>query len=156
MLFNSSYNSLYLCSVFLGTQSALHRRVISASTTNKLCFLTFLTPPQVGEGARFYRHSWSAMWVNLAWFLECPRQQYRFPSGTLGCFQTLLVFSHFLQTLILLWIKGSSRFGGIWLRVWHSSIFTGNPGSHPSPYWVRNTVNCLGHKRPFRSDNSIN
>ncbi len=83
----------------------------------KLCFLTFLTPPQVGEGARFYQQSWSAMWVNWACFLECPRQQYHFPSGTLCCFQTLLVFSHFLQTLILLRIKGRSRLGGgVWLR----------------------------------------
>ncbi|KAI2668353.1 Vascular endothelial growth factor C [Labeo rohita] len=47
------------------------------------------------------------MWVNWARFLECPRQQYHFPSGTLGCFQTLLVFSHFLQTLILLRITAA-------------------------------------------------
>ncbi len=128
----------------------------------KLCFLTFLTPPQVGEGARFYQQSWSAMWVNWACFLECPRQQYHFPSGTLCCFQTLLVFSHFLQTLILLRIKGRSRLWGgggfdcMGWGVWHSPVFTGNPGPHPMAYWESNTVNCLGREGPSRSDHSIN
>lgn len=78
----------------------------------KLCFLTFLTPPQVGEGGCFYRQSWSAMWVNWACFLECPRQQYRFPSGTLGCFQTLLVFSHSLQT------HSAADYGEVMTWVW--------------------------------------
>lgn len=99
----------------------------------KLCFSHFFNTSTSGGGCTFfcfcffYRPSWSAMWVNWARFLECPRQQYHFPSGTLGCFQTLLVFSHFLQTLILLRITVRSGLRGFdcmswaaycWRRTW--------------------------------------
>lgn len=78
-----------------------------------------LTLSQVrGECAFYYRRPWSAMWVNWACFLECPRQQYHFPSGTSACFQTLLVFSH-LQSLIPLRIEGRSRpVGGLICKHW--------------------------------------
>lgn len=108
-----------------------------------------VTPLQEGR-VFFYRQPWSAMWVNWACFLECPRQQYHFPSGTSGCFRRRWCFHTSCKLSFCCGLQGGQDFGGsiacasVSLAAdRHGSVFTANPGSHPSAYWASNTFNWL-------------
>jgi len=85
------------------------------------------------------------MWVNWACFLECPRQLYHFPSGTLGCFRRRWCFHTYCKLSFHCGLWRGQNFGGLIACARVSlaadrlgSVFTGNPA-----YGVSNTFNWL-------------
>lgn len=98
-----------------------------------------VTPLQEGEGV-FLSTAMISYVGKLGMFPGMSQTAVSFSIRDFRLFQTPLVFSHFLQTFIPLRIAGrSSLCGFACARVSlaadrHGSVFTGNPGSHPSAY----------------------